>query len=71
MSPSTNSLVGRITKPSILVTPSLMTTSVNWIRLLWDLSLSVALSLHRSVTWYSRRTCGVTASPSSRELCFD
>ena len=35
------------------------------------LSLLVAPSLHESVAWYSGQTCAVTASPSSRELCFD
>ena len=71
MSPSTSSLVGRIIRPSLLATLSLMIASVNWICMLWDLSLSAAPSLHRSVAWYSSRTRGVTASSSSRDLCFD
>ena len=71
MSLSTSSLVGRMTRPSFLLTLSLMIASVNWIRLLWDLSLLVGPSLHRSVAWYSRRTRGVMASHNFRDLCFD
>lgn len=43
MSPSTSSLVGRVLRLSLLMIPSLMTTSVNWILLLWDLSLSLII----------------------------
>ena len=71
MSLSTSSLVGRMTRPSFLSTLSLMIASVNWIRLLWDLSLLVAPSLHRFIAWYSRQTHGVMASHNFRDLCFD
>ena len=41
--PSTSSLVGRVPRPSLLMTLSLMTVFVNWILLLWDLSLSIMI----------------------------
>ena len=69
--PSTSSLTVRLSRLSLLATPSFMTNSVDWICLSWDLSLLAAPSLYGSVALNPRRTCGVTVSPSSRESCSD
>ena len=52
-------------RSSPLATPLQITNSVDWFRLLWDLSLSASPSLYGFIAWYPRQTREVMVSPSS------